>query len=1006
VCRLVAQNVAAAGDLLWIGTHLGRLIRYETNSDEVWEVSGRMGAGKMASAVWRISADPYSRSALVILGNADVYYASSTGPVRPRWLAKLRGMRCVAATWLRVPASAVSGRHAGAGEEPVVLALLGTAFGSIFALALDVKHERDDHVRKVWSAPSGERIDGIRVERVAGNYVATVATTSVLYMLFGVNTLDDLFSSVEGDAVHRLGDLTTTDRNSSAASAFSSLAAKPSNALPLPSELQFMSSMSCGGVASRRFVWAAQGGILHAQLALRSRRAQDAKSSAVSNAISASVTEKSVISWQTLKDKSGSSAPIACNLSTFHILVLYPGSVYAYNQISGELTQQLDLWRPLEVGDDPVDLLNSPAAGFVRDALVDSLWVYTEEGQLGRVLTEQGELRDAWRAAKAVGRFDLAMALAPLVSGEENVAVDYARSREAVLEAQADHAAANGDWDAAARLYAKTNRPVESVLIDIAEACARELADVTSPTELSRRTEDGADGPEGVKTKELGSFDPLPPKDYSTTMSYVSTGSRSKFMIVYLVCKLDTIPESRPSQRTIVATMLVELYASCLSRLSGNHANRESGHHTAMKDDFRNFLVDHIRDLHFPTALSILTSHRCYQVAKTVAVLAGEYQRAGELCLLHADADEALELLGLPGLEGKHKDVAELLESMSGALANKSPQRLADAWIDAAKSGNDQLNHRVLLSCLARVARSRGGPGSQAAYTAVKGYITNVLCGVSACSDEERESPATDAASKRAGGADGIDELTSPVSAEWHDAVRLLFALHAECGSATEAEASYDCLIAQYEKDASARMQDTLGDILLSGYRGKFWRLIVRVYGALGLHEEAVSLALERGGGGSSSSRSSSSEACSGSAVAEAHVVAVSASLGHARGRVRGLWLQLARAASDDDVLGVVERSGGVLRVDDALPLMADFSRAEPRVTAAVAASLAGHQDAAARAAEEARHTLERTVSIRRDIATALAWRAKAVHEPLEAHPSFSAWCASEAVDTLDKPIV
>jgi hypothetical protein len=65
----------------------------------------------------------------------------------------------------------------------------------------------------------------------------------------------------------------------------------------------------------------------------------------------------------------------------------------------------------------------------------------------------------------------------------------------------------------------------------------------------------------------------------------------------------------------------------------------------------RNFHVDHIRDPHIPTAVS-LTSHRCYKAAGTVAAFANDCRRAGKLFLLRADADGSLALLDLPGLNG------------------------------------------------------------------------------------------------------------------------------------------------------------------------------------------------------------------------------------------------------------------------------------------------------------------------------------------------------------------
>jgi hypothetical protein len=67
-------------------------------------------------------------------------------------------------------------------------------------------------------------------------------------------------------------------------------------------------------------------------------------------------------------------------------------------------------------------------------------------------------------------------------------------------------------------------------------------------------------------------------------------------------------------------------------------------------------------------------------------------------------------------------------------------------------------------------------------------------------------------------------------------------------------------------------------------------------------------------------------------------------------------------AGSDGDARGVAECINGIFRMDDALPLMADFSQAEPRVTAAVTTSLAVRHDGAAPAADRARRTPERTV--------------------------------------------
>lgn len=1022
--------LAAAGGLLWVGTELGRLLRYDSASGSVSEMRNRLGSSRLSAGVARVFVDPFSRGALVILRNADAYYAAAKGELRPRWLSKLRGMRCVAATFVRVPKGSVGGRKAlwrsasagGKGEEDfVVVALLGTAFGSVFLLTLDVSNERDDYVQKVWAAPSGEHIDGIRVERIAKNFVGTVATASALYTLYGTGSLEKLFSAEEGDAVHRVEDM--PGAAAKAAGGFGAESRAAAFEAPLPSELQFMSGTAGSGVASRRFVWAAHGGILHAQLALRSRRGREAGGDRGDGAaITASVTEKSVVTWRELKEKSGSAVPMACNLSTFHTLVLYPGSVYAYNQISGEMTQVLHVWNPEKVssavddahgsdagnadaaespGESVEPFLSSPAAGFVRDAVVDSLWVYTVDGQIARIVTGEEEQRVAWLAAKTVGRFDLAMALAPLVSGAHGTGgdvFDFAQSREAVLEAQADHAAANGDWDAAARLYAKTNRPIEAVIVDIVDFCARDAGSRESQPRVSLHAVGSGAGldSDAESSDSKGKQGAAALENTIKHMSdaeQTSSGEATKLIIAYLVSKLDTIPESRPSQRTIVGMLLVQLYASCISKLGGDGSE--------LREDFGHFLIDHSADLHVPTAVSVLCSHRCYEQAQTLCTLAADFHQAAEVAVLHASVEDALELVSNPALVDKPKDVADVLSTMTTALASRGPQRLKNVWLTAVRQGNPHLDHIRLMTALARVARSTdGSPQSIAAYSAAVGFARDVLQGHDEVQGQDGARPsAVSVSSSSLPGASSNAGYIAPLSMQWHSIVRLLFELHAESGAAAEAEASYDLLIRALERDESPQLRETLGDILMSGFRGKFWGLLVRVYGALGLHQAAVSLALEHAEDG-------------GSAAAERHILGVDPLL--SKEQSRSLWLQIA-AASGVDVLGVVSRSDGALRVDDALPLMDDFSKAGPRVTSAVAKSLGDHQTAASSAAEDAKHTLGQTAAMRDDIGRADDWRRLASgapcghcttgnYDPTSARSC--PWCGQAAIASVDAPLL
>jgi hypothetical protein len=102
------------------------------------------------------------------------------------------------------------------------------------------------------------------------------------------------------------------------------------------------SVMARGGMASRRFVWAAYGVILCTRLALRSGATQDTTPTITQAAISACTTEK-VRSDVHAKptEESDWPLPVASNLLTFH-----GGIACAYNHISGELMRSLDVWRP------------------------------------------------------------------------------------------------------------------------------------------------------------------------------------------------------------------------------------------------------------------------------------------------------------------------------------------------------------------------------------------------------------------------------------------------------------------------------------------------------------------------------------------------------------------------------------------------------------------------------------------------------------------------------------
>jgi hypothetical protein len=75
---------------------------------------------------------------------------------------------------------------------------------------------------------------------------------------------------------------------------------------------------------------------------LRSHRTQEQIFATDQRAISASATGKASTSYQTLTDRIDSSAPIACNLSNFHMLGVHPGTVSACGRLRSVKSRRAD----------------------------------------------------------------------------------------------------------------------------------------------------------------------------------------------------------------------------------------------------------------------------------------------------------------------------------------------------------------------------------------------------------------------------------------------------------------------------------------------------------------------------------------------------------------------------------------------------------------------------------------------------------------------------------------
>jgi hypothetical protein len=136
------------------------------------------------------------------------------------------------------------------------------------------------------------------------------------------------------------------------------------------------------------------------------------------------------------------------------------------------------------------------------------------------------------------------------------------------------------------------------------------------------------------------------------------------------------IPEISPYQRTIVATLLVELYASFISLLSGSHDRLKSGRCAEMTSFFATSSRIVLKTFPFPQqcpSSPLAGSAKLLEMLQFLLVTISEL--ASFACCTPTPVD-SLALPDLLGLTGSHKNVAELLIFTPGRLANTSPRRL------------------------------------------------------------------------------------------------------------------------------------------------------------------------------------------------------------------------------------------------------------------------------------------------------------------------------------------
>mmetsp|Transcript_38544 Transcript_38544/g.151998 ORF Transcript_38544/g.151998 Transcript_38544/m.151998 type:complete len:647 (+) Transcript_38544:1074-3014(+) len=469
---------------------------------------------------------------------------------------------------------------------------------------------------------------------------------------------------------------------------------------------------------------------------------------------------------------------------------------------------------------------------FTRDALSGSLWVVTKHGGLLMVEVSKDNANVVQDALEAK-RFDVALALS--------------ENKKLILEQEADHFFETGDYSRAAKLYAKAEKSIRIVLLKLARKCGDD-------TDLLR----------SLQTD-------------------------------FLVPRLDTVPHSEASQRSIICLLLVEIYSARISLLSA-----ESKEFLLLQREFHQFIETNFSDMPATSGMEVMASHGRYEEASILATYHRNYKAAVEVHLRVGNYQQAFQVVEGFCTSGylASEQRAQVLEYASPYLASCQPMRLARLW--KTEDLNEQIDPSVLTGSLLQSLRKAAPDARKELLRALRWFLEGMLA-------ERRRS-----------------ETVERGKDFWW---RLLIRVYVEIGDEEAA-----CKLVAEEKSLSNL---SLGIALLEVWRVGFLKLSVQIYGLLGLHSEAVEIALRSGD----------------IPLAEQHASKVSRNTGISNMEAKELWKRIA-SYDGADLISVVDRSEGCIRIEDVLSRTdaIDRDQVSDEVRLALKESLRFHVSRAAKA--------------------------------------------------------
>ena len=518
--------LSAGSDVLCIGTSNNFLIRWNVESSEIDAVQL---SKRVDDRIHRVFIDPFGHHCLISMANGVTYYLHCHWN-KAHTLSKLKGLVIESVAWNHLEGSSIPTSHR---------ILLGTSKGLIFEAQLDEK-EKDKHVKKLYDLNEGDGggaggggggpISGLSMEAFpdvpAGEpdrFLIIAATPTRQYQFIGGPTFEKVFERYASmPAFLELpGDLGYSELRSYAKYA--------TTAEPL--------SQPASTVA-----WLTGAGIYYGEL----RFAQQAE-------VGEHVLEDGkLLAYPQDPVTRAIIPPLSLVVTEFHFLLLTPSRLIAINQLSEEIVYE-ENFNTKTTGE---------MVGLAYDPVNSVKWLYSNRAVFEVVI--EGEDREMWRLFLQQGKYEEAL--------------EYAESEEdkqEVMTAHADYYFTNRQYQLAAKLYAKTNRPFEEVALKFVQLSTEKqsiahIATQSAQPSHSTAGQAGAHADGGVNGTQGGA--PAAGGHSDSGVGGVGSSSTSSLdarsaLKIYLLEKLEQLPSTAIIQQMMICTWLTEIFLDNINRL-------------------------------------------------------------------------------------------------------------------------------------------------------------------------------------------------------------------------------------------------------------------------------------------------------------------------------------------------------------------------------------------------------------------------------------------------------